>query len=231
MKKTADVLVIAPHPDDVEFGAAGTVATMTQQGKQVVYIICTNGDKGTSDRSVKPADLAKLREEEQKAAAAVLGVREVVFLGYSDQGLEDTPEFRRQLVSLIRTYKPKTVITVDPHQHYFWWHRDHRICGQVAMDAVFPYSRDHLAYPDMLDEGLEPHKVDELLLFNTDRPNYNVDITATMDLKLAALMSHKSQVSGNTSQMAGYLRRWAEDKAKGEEYKMAEAFNRVDMWW
>ena len=106
MTTAVDVMVITAHPDDAEFGVAGTVARWTREGKQVVYVVCTNGNKGTSDRSLKPEDLAKIRQREQEAAAKTLGVQEVVFLGYHDQELEDTPEFRKQLVRLIRMYRP-----------------------------------------------------------------------------------------------------------------------------
>jgi LmbE family N-acetylglucosaminyl deacetylase len=151
----ADVLVISPHPDDAEYGVAGTVARWTREGKQVVYIICTNGDKGTSDADMKPQDLVEIRKKEQLAAADVLGVSEVIFLGLPDQGLEETPKFRKQIVRLIRQYRPQIVVTADPYRRYIW-HRDHRIAGQVVLDAVFPYARDHLAYPDLLEEGLLP---------------------------------------------------------------------------
>ena len=153
MKNKTYLLVISPHPDDCEFGVAGTVARLTQEGKKVVYVICTNGNKGTSDRKMKPEKLAKIREEEQLAAAKVLGVSDVVFLRYPDQGLEDNHELRRDLVRVIRRYKPFAVATADPYRKYMW-HRDHRIAGIVALDAVYPYSRDHLSYPELLDEGL-----------------------------------------------------------------------------
>jgi LmbE family N-acetylglucosaminyl deacetylase len=146
MNPAADVLVVSPHPDDAEFGVAGTVARWTQEGKKVVYVVCTSGEKGTSDRNVQPAKLAELREQEQQAAATLLGVREVIFLRYPDQGLEDTPEFRKQIVRLIRQYRPALVVTADPYRRYFW-PRDHRITGQVVLDAVFPFARDYLAYP------------------------------------------------------------------------------------
>jgi len=161
--QTTDILILTAHPDDSEFGAAGTVARWTNEGKQVVYAICTNGEKGTSDRTLQPEELAVIRQKEQRAAAAVLKVREVVFLGYPDQELEDTPELRKQVVRLIRTYRPKTLVTSDPYRRYLW-HRDHRIIGQVAMDAVFPYARDHLAYPDLLVEGLEPQSCRDIVL-------------------------------------------------------------------
>ena len=231
MAETAQVMVVTPHPDDAEFGAAGTVACLVRDSKEVIYVVCTNGDKGTSDRQMKPETLASIREQEQRAAAETLGVREVIFLGYLDQALEYTPEFRGQIVRLIRMYQPETVITVDPYQRYFWWHPGLRVCGRVVMDAVFPYARDYLAYPDLLKEGLEPHKVGELLLFNPEEANYRVNITDTFDLKLAALTCHKSQVAGFGAELKERLRQWAEETAREEEFTLAEAFHRVDMWW
>ena len=116
--KPAQVIVVTPHPDDAEYGVAGTVARWVSQGKDVVYVVCTNGDKGTSDANIKPEELAKIREEEQMAAANSLGVREVIFLRHPDQGLEDTPEFRKEIVRLIRMYQPETVVTADPYRRY-----------------------------------------------------------------------------------------------------------------
>ena len=229
--KPAQVMVVTPHPDDAEFGAAGTVARWVGEGREVIYVVCTNGDKGTSDRQMKPETLTKIREKEQRAAAKLLGVREVIFLGYPDQALEYTPEFRKQVVRLIRLYRPETVVTDDPYRRYFWWHRDHRICAQVVMDAIFPYARDHLAYPDLLEEGLEPHKVRQLLLFNPDDPNYRSDITDTFDLKVAALLCHQSQVADFATGLKEMLRQWAEEMARGEEFELAEAFHRIEMWW
>jgi LmbE family N-acetylglucosaminyl deacetylase len=227
----ADILVVTPHPDDAEFGVAGTVARWTKQGKQVVYVVCTNGDKGTSDPDVKPDELAEIRQNEQRAAAELLGVREVIFLENPDQGLEDTPEFRKQIVEMIRRYRPETVVTADPYRHYIW-HRDHRITGQVTIDAVFPYARDHLAYPDLLDEGLQPHKVREMLFWATEDINYVSDITDTFDLKLAALRCHKSQVkSMKVSDLEDWLRKRCTDLAEGEDFNLAEAFHREEIVW
>jgi LmbE family N-acetylglucosaminyl deacetylase len=224
-----DLMVITAHPDDAEFGAAGTVAAWIREGKQVVYVVCTDGDKGTSDRNLTPQALIGIRHREQRAACKVLGVDELVFLGYGDQTLEDTPEFRKDLVRQIRIYRPHTVITLDPYRRYLW-HRDHRICGQVVMDAVFPFARDHMAYPDFMKEGLEPHKVAQLLFFGAEDINYYSDIEATFDQKLEALTCHASQIRdlGN-----GDLRTWLESRcrmlAKGSQYKLAEAFHRVEL--
>lgn len=229
MAKLALVMVIAAHPDDAEFGVAGTVARWTRSGKDVVYVICTNGDKGTSDVNMKPEELAKIREGEQLAAAKLLGVREVVFLRYPDQGLEDTPEFRKEIVRQIRIFRPETVVSADPYRKYIW-HRDHRVVGQVVLDAVFPYARDYHAYPDLIKEGLEPHKVKELLLWGSEDPNYCSNITDTFSIKMAALRCHKSQVGGNPA-LEGRLKERARLMAEGEGCELGEAFHRVEVPW
>jgi LmbE family N-acetylglucosaminyl deacetylase len=221
-------MVVSPHPDDCEFGIAGTVARLTREGKQVVYVICSNGDKGTSDRSLTSEKLAEIREKEQLAAAKVLGVKETVFLRYPDQGLEDCHEFRRDLVRAIRRYRPFVVATADPYRKYMW-HRDHRIAGIVTLDAVFPYSRDHLAYPELLDEGLEPHKVREMWFWGAEEPNHRLDITGTIDTKLAALGCHKSQVGDIPPEMRSRMKDFAKMNAKGEKFELAEAFFRIEM--
>ena len=229
MDGQADILVITPHPDDAEFGAAGTVARLAQEGQEAVYVVCTSGDKGTSDRGVIPERLAAIRESEQQAAARVLGVREVVFLRHPDQGLEDSPAFRKELVRLIRRFRPKTVMTCDPYRRYVA-HRDHRITGQAVLDAVFPFARDHLAYPDLLQEGLEPHKVRELLCWGSDNANYRCDITATFELKLAALRCHESQVKGfGMHDFDAWVRKRCSDMAEGETFELAEAFYRAQL--
>jgi len=230
MTKPVQMLVVAPHPDDAEFGVAGTVARWTREGKDEVYVVCTNGDKGTSDVNMKPEELAKIREQEQLAAAKVLGVREVVFLRHPDQSLEDTPEFRKEIVRLIRKYRPETVVSADPYRKYMW-HRDHRITGQVVLDAIFPYARDYHAYPDLIQEGLLPHKVREVLLWGTEDPNYRSDITNTFDIKLTALLCHKSQVGGFAPALEERLRERAKMMSKGEGYELAESFHRVEIFY
>ena len=228
MAKEAQVLVVMPHPDDAEFGVAGTLVRWIREGKDVVFAVCTNGDKGTSDRDMLPEELARIRQKEEMAAANLLGVRDVVFLGHPDQGLEDTPEFRKEVVRLIRIYRPETVVTVDPYRRYIH-HRDHRITGQVVLDAVFPYARDHLAYPDLLAEGLEPHKVREVLLWGAEEPNYRCDITQSFELKVAALRCHESQVGRRFPELKERLRKRAEVLAEGESFELAEAFYRVEL--
>lgn len=225
----ADLLVIAPHPDDSEFGIAGTVARWTLEGKTVVYVICTNGDKGTGDPSLKPEELIKIRQAEEREAAKVLRVKEVIFLGYPDQGLEDTADFRKEVVRQIRIYQPYTVATNDPYRKYIW-HRDHRITGQVVLDAVYPFARDHLAYPDLFARGYQPHKVREVICWGTEDPNYWSDITETFETKIAALSCHKSQVGGRDAhQLYQMLKKRATDMAKGQNFSLAEAFHRVEI--
>ena len=229
MAQPAYAIVVTPHPDDAEYGIAGTVARWVKEGKDVVYVVCTNGDKGTSDINMKPEALAGIREKEQLDAARVLGVREVIFLRHPDQGLEDTAEFRKQIVRLIRMYRPDIVATTDPYLRYVW-HRDHRIAGQVVLDAVFPYARDFLSYPDLMLDGLQPHKVKEVLLWGSEEINYRSDITDTLDLKIAALRCHKSQVARLPSpDFENGLKQHHKIMAEGEDFKLAEAFHCVQI--
>ncbi len=230
--KKAHVMVVTPHPDDAEFGVAGTVARWVKEGKDVIYVVCTDGEKGTDDINLKPAQLAKIREQEQRAAARLLGVREVIFLHHEDQGLEDTPEFRKEIVRLIRIYRPDIMVTADPYRRYVW-HRDHRITGQVTLDAVFPYARDLFAYPDFLEEGLQPHRVKEVWLWaSLDAINHRSDVSDTFDIKLAALRCHESQVGNNRFPRLGdWLRQRAKSMAEGENFELAEAFHRVEITW
>jgi len=232
-EQKADILIITPHPDDAEFGAAGSVVNFVRQGKVVVYIVCTNGDKGTASLDCKPEELACIREKEQLEAAKILGVNEVIFLRHSDQSLEDTPEFRKEIVRHIRLYKPEIVITADPYRRYIW-HRDHRIVGRVVLDAVFPFARDIWAYPDLIEEGFEPHHVQEVWLWASEDQdiNFRSDITRSYDKKLKALKCHKSQIKESFSQeMERWLCQRAKDMAEGEKFKLAEGFHRVEIWW
>ena len=228
MEEQVYMMVITPHPDDAEFGVAGTVLKLTREGKKVVYVVCTNGDKGTSDINMKPELLARTREKEQLAAAELLGVSKVEFLRYPDQELEDNHEFRKKLVRLIRRYRPEVVVTASPYRRYMW-HRDHRITGQVVLDAVFPFARDHLSYPELSEEGLQPHKVREVWLWAMEDVNLRSDITDTFDVKMQALGCHKSQVGDIPPEMRQRMRDWAKVMAEGEDFELAESFHRIEM--
>jgi len=229
MTERCHLMVISAHPDDSEFGIAGTVAKLVREGRQVVYAVCTNGDKGSNDPEIDSERLARMRKKEQRAAARLLGVSKVVFLDYEDQNLEDTPEFRKEIVRLLRTYRPEAVATSDPYRRYIW-HRDHRIVGQVVLDAVYPYARDRLAYPDLLAAGLMPHKVKEVLLWGSEQPDYFSDITDTFELKMAALHCHRSQV-GHIAEWDKMVRSRHEMMGKEKGFALAEAFHRAEVPW
>lgn len=223
------ILVVAAHPDDAEFGAGGCIARWAEQGDRVAYVICTNGDKGSSDPAMTSEKLAALREKEQKAAARVLGVTEVVFLGYPDGDLEYTRESRGKVVRAIREYRPDLLLTTDPYRR-FPWHHDHRICGQIALDAVFPYARDRLSYPEHLAEGLSTHAVREVYLWGSETPDTFIDITDKFDKKMQALKCHTSQVGHRPEpelreRVAGRLT--AAGQRIGVRY--AEAFLRIEL--
>ena len=227
MSDRSEIMVVTAHPDDAEFGLAGSVAKWTRKGRRVVYVVCTSGEKGSDDPEITPQQLAKIREKEQRAAAAVLGVSEVVFLRYPDQGLEDTPDFRKAIVRQIRKYKPEMIVTSDPYRRYIW-HRDHRITGQVTLDAVFPYARNLPAYPDLIEEGFMPHKVQKILFFGAEDINLHIDISETFDIKLAALRCHQSQISQlNIPDLEKRLWERCQKMAQGTDFEVAEAFHRV----
>ncbi len=194
------VLAVGAHPDDIDFGASGSIATWVQQGAQVDYLVITDGSKGTADLSLTPEMLVTCRRDEQRAAADTLGVREVYFLNYEDGKLTVTEDLKRDIVRVIRQTKPDTVIVMDPTMVYseqlgFVNHPDHRAAGQATLDAVYPFARDHLSFPELYtEEKLKPHKVAHLLLVNLDRQNCLIDITQTFDMKLNALQLHESQM-------------------------------------
>ena len=228
MEDRTTVLLVTPHPDDAEGGAGGTVALWAAQGRKIVLVVCTNGDKGTADRTVSPQSLAKTREQEQLAAAEILGISEVVFFRFPDQGLEDCSEFREMIVRQIRTHRPHTVVTVAP-QHRYIRHRDHHVAGRVTLDAVFPYSRDHLAYPEHLEEGLEPHKVREVLLWRPRNPDTFIDISETFERKIEALRCHASQVGKLTEEREQRIRARYAEIGKRIGVPFAEQFERIEL--
>ena len=175
-----------------------------------------------------PGLLAKTREKEQLEAARVLGIAEVAFLGFPDQGLEDGEEFREKLVRQIRLHKPDVVVTNDPNRPYIL-HRDHRMTGRVTLDAVFPYARDHMAFPHHLEEGLEPHKVKEVYLFRSDNPDTYIDITETFEAKMDALYCHTSQMAGPRKKRDEDSRRQAADVGEKIGVALAEGFLKIQV--
>lgn len=224
------VLVITAHPDDVDFGAAGTVATWTEAGVDVVYCIVTDGDAGGSDPSVSRADMAVLRRAEQVAAAKCVGVDDVRFLGYPDGRVEPTIALRKDLTRVIRQVRPDRVVAPSPDRNYARIqasHPDHRAVGAAALDAVYPDARNQFAFPELLaDEGLEPWIVREVWLSASPQSQHFVDITETFGSKLAALQAHRSQ-TGHMDDLETFLRGWLSRTAALAglpEGRLAESF-------
>jgi LmbE family N-acetylglucosaminyl deacetylase len=225
----ARVLVVAAHPDDPEFGFGGTAAAWTAAGTAVYYLVCTRGDKGSDDPTMLTARLMQLRQSEQRAAAAVLGVKEVRFLDFHDGELTPSLDLRRAIVRAIRELKPDALITHDPSTLYgpdYINHPDHRAVGQAALDAVFPTARDRLQYPEHQAEGLEPHKVLDVYLWGSLSPNCWVDISSTFDQKVESLLQHTSQV-GKGDGLADRLRERAKLLGEPQGIALAEAFRRI----
>lgn len=221
-------LVIAAHPDDGEFGAAGYSAQLAARGWDVYFLIATNGAKGTEDRSMPRERLIALRREEQREACRRLGARDVFFLDHEDGELVYTRVLLEQLVRFIRMLRPHAVLTHDPTdiiiRDSFINHPDHRALGTAALDAVYPTARDHLNFPEHLAEGLEPHRVREVLLWNTNQPNFDVDIEPQVDQKILALSAHLTQF-GSLEDFAAFSReRW-----KSEDGRYVERFRRVEL--
>ncbi len=187
-------MVILAHPDDAEFTVAGTVAAWVKVGCRVTYVVCTDGNIGSHEPGMTPQKLAEIRRAEQRAACATLGVSAVVFLGYDDGQLQPTLELRRDLVRMIRQYKPEVVITWDPTTVFigddYINHPDHRAAAQAALDAAAPASAMPLLWP----EAGAPHRVRQVYVFGNDKPNVWVDVTETIEQKIAALKQHASQM-------------------------------------
>lgn len=224
------ILVVVAHPDDVDFGVAGSVALWTKAGIEVAYCIVTDGDAGGSDRSVSRRDMARIRQDEQRAAAAEVGVDDVVFLGYPDGRLSPSMELRRDVSRQIRRLRPDRVVCQSPER--FWdrlgaSHPDHLAAGEAAVCAVYPDARNPFAHPELLeDEGLEPYPVPELWLMATPEPTHAVDVTDTFGLKIAALLQHRSQV-GDGAGLEERIRGWLSEGARRAglpEGRLAESF-------
>jgi LmbE family N-acetylglucosaminyl deacetylase len=224
------VLVVAAHPDDIEFGAAGTVARWVGEGAEVRYLVMTRGDKGTDDPSADPAAIGRAREAEQRAAAAEIGVAGVDFLDEPDGQLEPGLRLRERVTFAIRSFRPEAVMTHDPTVVFVnneWVnHPDHRAVGQVTVDAVYPTARDPLNFPEHIAQGLAAWKVAELYLWSTNEANQIVDIGETIERKVAALAHHRSQFH-DFAETARWLRRRAEELGERTGYRAAEGFRRV----
>lgn len=224
-------MVVCAHPDDAELGAGATLGKwIADGGAQVTLVVCTDGASGASDRELTSNDIVRLRREEQQAAADTLGILNLEMLGYPDGGLEDTAAFRGEIVRLIRQYRPLTLMTHDPAAHKHFAHRDHRITGIVAQDAVYPYARDWLHYPEQLRDGVEPHKVREVLFWESDEPDVLVDVSGFLAAQAAALACHQSQLPGldtGSGSLEEWLARRTSAAADQHAFAHGEVFRRL----
>jgi len=223
------VLVTCAHPDDVDFACSATVATFVAHGIEVAYCIATDGEAGGNDRAQPRGEMAEIRRTEQTAAAAVVGVTDITFLGHPDGALAPTLELRRDFSRVIRRFKPDLVIGQSPDRRWdviYASHPDHLAAGEAVVDAVYPDSRNPFAHPELLEEGFEPHTVPSLWISTAPGTNLAVDITDTIDKKIAALACHESQ-GANGPQTAERMRDWGRGSgaiAGLPDDRMAELF-------
>lgn len=220
------VMAIVAHPDDIEFSCSGTIARWVKQGAEACYVLCTSGDVGIADPGMTKTQAAEIREAEQRAAAAVVGVTNVVFLREPDGMLEATMELRKRLVREIRKFRPDTIICGDPQQLWagdgYINHPDHRAAALAAVDAIFPAAGQPNLFQELESEGLTAHKPYKVYVQSWDKGDTFVNITETIDLKIAALREHKSQMKDWDP--SEEVRKWAAERAKGKEMEYAEGY-------
>lgn len=228
-KTPGRVLCINAHPDDQEFTVGGTIAKWARAGAHVVTVVITSGDAGSNDRTdpgMTKSKLAVLRELEQRAACAVLGVQETVFMHYGDGTLQPTIDLRRDLTRLIRKYKPDVVVCGDPTARFYGNnyinHPDHRAAGDAACDAVFPSAGTRLIFPELLAEGLEPHQVERVFLHGSEKSDTWIDISETLAIKISALKAHVTQL-GDWDPLER-MKEWASEEGKEKGLAAAESF-------
>jgi LmbE family N-acetylglucosaminyl deacetylase len=223
---------IHAHPDDQEFTVGGTLAKWARAGCEIVTVCITSGGAG-SNKYTPPEmtreALVAIREEEQRDAGRILGVKETIYLGYEDGMLEPSIPLRRELTRLIRRHRPEAVLTGDPTVRYYGTtymnHPDHRAAADVALDAVFPSAGTRLIFPELLAEGLEPHEVRQVYIHGAERPDTYVDIAETLDVKVTALRAHKSQMGEwDPSEM---ITQWAAEQGRRRKLKAAESYRRM----
>lgn len=229
------ILAVGAHPDDIDIGCAGSIAKWVKEGGEAYYLILTDGSKGSDDTKISNKELVQLRQAEQLNSAKILGLKQVFFLDFVDGELENNLKLRIEIVRIIRQVKPNTVICWDPTLYYdvdrkFINHPDHRVAGQATLDAIFPFARNARTFPELMEQGLEPHVVEEVLLVNFQKSNFYVDITETLDLKMQAIGAHPSQfrdIEKFKERIKGFNRDYGK-KAKPKT-KYAEAFFRITL--
>ena len=222
-------MVVCAHPDDAEIGAGGTTSLWAANGCEISYVVCTTGSSGSNDESMTSDRIVEIRRKEQEEAAKVIGVKNLTMLDHPDGELEADRVLLGELVKAIRMYRPDVVFTHDPFRMNGFNHRDHRNAGISVQDAVYPYARDHLHFPEHLDEGLEPYKVQHVFFWHADNPNVVVDITTSIDNRIDALSRHESQVPGLSRQSGSDrgIRDRARSAAEGMPFEYGEVFRRI----
>lgn len=219
-------LVIGAHPDDNEFGAGGTVAKLTSQGWDVTFIIATNGNKGSHDREMTSYRLSETREQEQRAAAAAVGVHNVIFLRNNDGELESTPQLRAEFALYIRHFKPTYIFTHDPWKHYML-HPDHRAVGFGVIEAVVS-ARDHLFMPGLSQIGITVWRPEALFLWGAETPDHFEDVSDFVEQKMRALQEHHTQID-ESDKWQGWVRERMAEQGTAHGYAAAEAFKRIGL--
>jgi len=224
------ILVFSAHPDDLDFGCSATVAKMTREGKEAVYCILTNGEKGIHKVKASRGKMTAMREKEQQEAAKVVGVNEVLFLRETDGDLENTKALRKKIVKVIRQVKPDVVFCFDPANLAFdsfgRFHRDHRVGAEAVFDAIYPATGSDAFFPELAKAGFSPHQILGAWFFGPDKPNVWIDITKTIDTKLEALRRHEGQIK-DMKQMEKWIRKRARDAGRKKKMKYAEAFREL----
>jgi LmbE family N-acetylglucosaminyl deacetylase len=225
-------MLIYAHPDDIEFSAGGTAAKWAQNGSQVIFVVITDGNVGSHEEGMTADRLIETRRNEQRAAAEILGAKECLFLGYHDGLLQPTLELRKDLVRLIRQYKPNVVVCGDPTSFFpsdsRINHPDHRAAASAALDATFPAAEMPLLYPDLEAEGLTPHKVNYVYVSNpANEANYYVDTSDSIDLKIQALREHRSQLGDWDPEEP--IKDWNRETGKKVGFQFAERFLRITL--
>ena len=225
------VLVVLAHPDDPEFFCGATLAKWAREGKAIHYLLLTCGDKGGDDPTLTPEMLCIDRQAEQRAAANVIGAKDVNFLSYRDGELFNTLDVRRDIVRAIRQFKPEIIVTNDPTTYFranaYINHTDHRTAGAATLDAVFPAAGNRMYFPELLSEGLEPHAPKQVWLTMSNEPNTWVHVNDTIEIKIAALLKHASQVKDPTGLEKRIRERLRRDDWHGDFY--AEGFRVVKL--
>lgn len=233
--KGKTVLAIGAHPDDIEFACGATMAKLSSSGAELYFVVCTDGNRGSRHHQIQNSELVKSRQKEQFEAAQILGAKEVIMLNHEDGNLTPDIAFKEEIVKLIRKFKPDMVFTHDPNWFYKVTktgahinHNDHRATGIAVLDAVYPLSRDLASFPDHAKQGLTPHIVPEVYLFNFDKGSFYVDVTDHFPKKAQSINAHKSQID-HPEKTILWVEKHLKNLGKRTKFKYAEAFTKLKL--